>query len=344
MSELYKQPNSPFWYYTITTEGKRVRQSTKQRDKTKAKVVMRDAEQKVNSSGVEYLTRRPCTVEQFAPKFLEWVRDSQRLKESTKRFYRCGVDLLIGTKNATSGTRLAEVKLESITPGACDTTIFPGEGYNANKGLRTLRRMLAVAQEQKVIFGPLPKIKMRPVFGRSLAMSRTDAELIASKMADGDAKDCFVVLRGTGMRPSEGMSMNWQYLNLDAGVYQNPHGKTKSARRPVPLLNGSLEVLKRRHMAQGFPSEGWVFPADSKCGHMVTIQKAFNRARDAAKLPKGLVLYTARHGALTDLATVLTVAETMRLGGHSDVRTAMSYQHPHTLNLQAKLDAVQTVH
>jgi|SRR5579872_2121689 len=359
MSELYKQPKSPYWFYTITIDGKRVRRSTKQKDKNRAKTVLREAERKANASGLECLSRKTCTLEQFmgTPEqfkalmesetkecpasdptglstFLDWVRDSQKIKDSTKRFYRCGVKLLKASK-------LATIRLGSITQDDCETTIFPGGPYNANKALRTLRKILTVAQGRKLIFGTLPKIEMRTVVGRSLAMTRSDAELIAANMPDGDAKDCFLVLRGSGMRPSEAMAMDWKYLKLDAGLYQNPEGKTKSAKRPVPLLNGSLAILQRRHMEQGMPTQGWVFPAESKTGHIATITKAFNKARDAAKLPKGLVVYTARHGALTDLAGVLTIAETMMIGGHSDVRTAMSYQHPQTTNLQAKLDAMR---
>lgn len=364
MSELYKQPKSPYWFYTLTIDGKRVRRSTGEKDKNRAKTVLREAEGKASASGVDYLTRKACTLTQFmgtpeqfkklmeteAPEanvvasqtqqegtFLDWVQDSQKLKDSTRRFYRCGVKLLKASK-------LAGIKLGSITRNECETTIFPGGPYNANKALRTLRKILTLAQERKLVFGLLPKIEMRKVVGRSLAMSRSDAELIAAKMPDGDAKDCFLVLRGTGMRPSEAMSMDWKFVRLDAGLYQNPEGKTKSAKRPVPLLNGSLDILQRRHMEQGCPVQGWVFPAErSGTGHMATITKAFNKARDAAKLPKALVVYTARHGALTDLAGVLTIAETMMIGGHSDVRTAMAYQHPHTRNLQEKLDAFQTI-
>ena len=133
--------------------------------------------------------------------------------------------------------------------------------------------------------------------------------------------------------------MEWQFLTWETGIYQNPTGKTKSARRAVPLLNGSAEILKRRHIEQGLPARGWIFPAESKTGHRATITKAFKKAREAANLPEELVIYTARRGALTDLAAVLTIAETMMIGGHTDVKTAISYQAPKTLNLQEKLDA-----
>jgi integrase len=121
---------------------------------------------------------------------------------------------------------------------------------------------------------------------------------------------------------------------------QNPCGKTKSAKRPIPLLNGSLAVLQRRHMAQGFPAQGWIFPTKkSSTGHISTITKAFKTAREAAGLPAAMCVYTARHGALTDLGAVLSTAAIMEIGGHTDPRVAMKYQHPKTANLQALLDA-----
>jgi hypothetical protein len=55
-----------------------------------------------------------------------------------------------------------------------------------------------------------------------------------------------------------------------------------------------------------------------------------------------LILYCARHGALTDLATVLPLAATMAIGGHSDARTAMGYQHHEVSDLQARLNEART--
>jgi site-specific recombinase XerD len=59
------------------------------------------------------------------------------------------------------------------------------------------------------------------------------------------------------------------------------------------------------------------------------VAKAFEQAREAAKLPKEIVLYSARHtfatkvmGATGDLSLV------MRALGHSSAQTAMIYQHP----------------
>ena len=124
--------------------------------------------------------------------------------------------------------------------------------------------------------------------------------------------------------------------------YQNPKGKTKAARRPVPLLGQSVEVLERRRLEQGQPTEGWIFPTKSKAGDGMTIQKPFTKARKTAGLPDTIVLYTARNGMGTDLAAVVSLKEVMETLGHSDAKIALGYQHPDTRVLQAKLEAAKT--
>jgi integrase len=219
----------------------------------------------------------------------------------------------------------------------CETITFPGANYNANQALSTLRRMFGKAVEMKRLFR-IPKIKLRKVWGRDVAMTQAQSEIIASRL-NGDPRDAVLVLRGTGMRPRECFSMRWENLHLQDGYYQNPDGKTRNAKRKIPLLGRSLEVLKRRQFEQGFPAIGWIFPSRSKRGHMVGINKAFLAARRAAGLPDNLVLYTARHGMMTDLADTVSLAEVMKIGGHSDPKVAIGYQHPQTANLQARLDA-----
>ena len=92
------------------------------------------------------------------------------------------------------------------------------------------------------------------------------------------------------------------------------------------------------------PRTGWIFPSKrSKCGHLTTIAKFFSKARDAAGVPKMYVLYSSRHGAMTDLARIVPLSEVMRIGGHSDPRTAIGYQHSETANLQTKLDALRAL-
>ena len=336
MSELYQYKKSPFWHYTLVVNGKRVRRSTKQRVKYLAQQVLRAAEMKALSQGIESLTRKVPTLAEFIPTFETWVKDHQSLKPSTKRFYQCGADML-------KACRLAPMRLTAITADEIATTPFPGANYNANKALRTLQSVLTRAEGKGLFPGKLPRVQMRKVERRTLCMTLAQAKVITDKM-EGDPRDVFVLLTGTGMRPSEAMSARWEYVDWQALRYLVPRGKSEKATRPVPLLGDSVDVLRRRHLAQGLPSMGWIFPAESGAGHTVTIKKAYNAARDAAGLPSKLVPYCARHAFLTRLAAVASTAEVMRLGGHSSAQIAMLYQHPETstVELQSRLDQAQT--
>jgi integrase len=172
-------------------------------------------------------------------------------------------------------------------------------------------------------------------------MTIAQAQQIADKMETGDVRD-FLTIRSTGMRPSECYSMQWESLNLDRHVYANPSGKTRSARRTVPLvdlgLGDPVGILRRRHLEQGMAVQGWVFPSTlAPSGHIESIGQTFNAARDRAGLPKTLILYSSRHGALTDLSQALTTREVMDIGGHSDMQVAARYQHPDVDSIQNKI-------
>jgi integrase len=268
------------------------------------------------------------TLSQFTLNFLSWVDTTYTLEPKSQQYYHHGVDLLLKS-------HLSEIRLDRISNHICETVCFPGGAANANTALRTLRRVLTKAKEMEVI-ASVPKIKLRKEWGRSIAMSRADAALIASHM-HGAPKDAFEILRATGMRPKECFSLRWEFVDFARAIYQNPKGKTAAARRAIPLLRESLTVLQRRHTEAGSPREGWVFPTFSASGHLNSIQGPFTEARDAAGLPKSMCLYTARHGFGSDVGSLISLRGLMQIMGHSTAATCLGYQHPSTEDLIAKL-------
>jgi integrase len=332
---LYKQDKSPYWFSSITINGERIRVSTHQKDRRLAKLAENDLLSKARQQGVDTLTRKSPTLREFAAEFLAWIDATTSIVADTKRYYRTGWILL-------EKTALADKNLAAIKNVDCQTTTFPGAGYTANQALATLSRMFSLAEEKGRFFGKVPKIEKRKVWGRSVQMSSDNAAAIAARMKDGDPKDVLIVLRATGMRPAEAYSMRWEYIDWNTGIYLNPSGKTKSAHRAIPLLDEALPVLSRRRVAQGQPGQGWVFPSDSKSGHVVSIAKAFSIARKAAGLPDKMVLYTARHGRMTDFINVMPLDAAMRYGGHTDPKVALGYQHNEVSNLQARLIEART--
>jgi integrase len=131
--------------------------------------------------------------------------------------------------------------------------------------------------------------------------------------------------------------MRWEDLNWETGTIFVPHGKTRNARRYVPMSQRVMAALRERINGE---TEGWVFPSKSKSGHLTTVKTAFVGARKKAGLSTDVVLYSARHTFATHaLAATGNLAVVMRAMGHSSAQTAMIYQHPNLELVRQAVDA-----
>jgi len=138
-----------------------------------------------------------------------------------------------------------------------------------NCGLRTLRRALNLAEE----WGTLERApKLQLAKGeRQRDRVVTHSEFLAYReLCRQPWRDVSTVLYGTGMRPGEAYKLRWEHvlLNGTGGLIQISEGKTKAARRFLPMVPEVYAALKARHEDQKSPSTGWVFPAGSKSGHL----------------------------------------------------------------------------
>ena len=165
-------------------------------------------------------------------------------------------------------------------------------------------------------------------------------------------KDAATIILGTGMRPGEVYGLRWEFvlLNGSGGLIQVSEGKSKAARRLLPMVPDVYGMLKARHEAQGRPAEGWVFPSTAKCGHLeqgtaktqhsAAIQKAndqtakknLEREKLGLKplpLPlKSFEPYVMRHTALTRMAPHCDPFTLARIAGHSSITITQRYCHP----------------
>jgi len=91
-----------------------------------------------------------------------------------------------------------------------------------------------------------------------------------------------------------------------------------------------LDMLKRRHLKQGMPAQGWVFPTSrSRTGHLTTVNSVFRMARRKTGLPEALVPYCGRHDfGATAIAATGDPKLVGTLMGHRDTKTKMCYNHP----------------
>jgi integrase len=257
----------------------------------------------------------------FCLEFLDWI-DSARLDDDTRRYYRNGIRLL-------RQTTLTGWKLDQITSESVEALHFPGSAANANNALRTLRRMYSKAKDWKLI-GEKPKFRLFKEWGRSLNLDE-QAEQRLLPVADQPLKDIIVAMRDTGLRNvKELYAMRIENIDWKRCVFCVPESKTPEGRRWVPISDRFLEILKRRC---GDRREGWVWQSRKKGKHIgaAMVNRMWNQAREKAGLSKDLVLYCARHDFGTSvMGQTGNLKLVMDVMGHSDVGTAVRYQHPGT--------------
>jgi integrase len=144
------------------------------------------------------------------------------------------------------------------------------------------------------------------------------------------------------MRRGECYVLRWEHalLNGHGGLIQVARGKSKAARRVLPMVPEVYRALKARHDAQGCPTEGWVLPTDSASGQMeessakqwhakalASIEKA---RKDNPSLPeiKPFEPYCLRHTLGTRMAPKCDVFTLARIMGHSSITITQRYCHP----------------
>jgi integrase len=87
-------------------------------------------------------------------------------------------------------------------------------------------------------------------------------------------RDVAVVPFDTGMRPAECHRMRWEqitWFNGRYGTIRIPSGKTKAAKRTLPMTPRLRTALESRWILAGKPDDGWVWPAPTQSGDATTI-------------------------------------------------------------------------
>ncbi len=280
------------------------------------------------------------------------MESSQRLSPNGKRYYLYGWRLL-------NYSKLAGMTLDQITQDTAESVVFtrpvidrkkkdadgkyvirnelvPCSGHYTNQALRTLKRMQSKAVEWKVL-RETSRITLAEAPGRDRLIDDLAEDHLEhayrepimhrqTRRMREQAWLVMVILQDCGMRPDEVFPMRIENLHWDANRIWIPEGKTEKARRFVAM---SERVKTMLGQWCGERKEGWVFPSTrSQSGHLMTIAKGFQAARDRAGLDKKLVPYSARHtyGTYTmeKSRNAFAVAKSM---GHVDLKSMEPYQH-----------------
>ena len=335
---IYKR--GKVYWYKFMWNGELIRESTKQGNDRKARN-MESAHRTALANGlVGIREKKPVsTLSDFLKDdFQPFVKTKHAVKPSTVEYYLDGVKMI-------QRCDWSSLSLDKITDQHAQH--FAGKHAKLspsriNCGLRTLRRALNLAFEWGKLDRPakITLAKGERQRDRVLTDSEWQQYIIECPQPWRDAA---TIIRGTGMRPGEVFALRWEnvHLNDTGGLIQVTAGKTKAARRMLPMLPTVYLALKSRHEDTGKPESGWVFPSTSREEHLNKDTakdqhaKAIERAnRTASNVEGGKRLeyfqpYVLRHTALTQLAQAGCDAFTLaRIAGHSSITITQRYIHP----------------
>jgi integrase len=274
----------------------------------------------------------PMLKEFLENRFLPDAETRHKAKPATYRYYKQSCAMI---KRSTLATlRLDELTEEHAQVYAAEFRHLSPSGIN--RGLRTLRRAMNLAFKWNIIDKPVKVELAKGEVQRDRVLSAIELDAYLSKCQQ-PWRDCATILADEGMRPGEVFSLQWQHVLLsddesESGMIQVVDGKSKAARRILPMTPAVYRILKARCIAAKMPSAGWIFPSGSKDGHLTVdgLAKAQHKKalEDSGVAP--FPPYTLRHTALTRLgeASGGDVFALARIAGHSSISITQRYVHP----------------
>jgi integrase len=176
-------------------------------------------------------------------------------------------------------------------------------------------------------------------------------------------KKVATILLDCGLRPEECFRLRVD--NVRDGAIHITYGKTRAARRRIPMTTRVTAIVESRidsenaliaEIAQTtnladterkkrLEQRGWLFPADTRSGHIESSSVKKQQARVFRVTGiKGFELYCLRHTCLTRWAPKMDAFTLAYLAGHSDISITKRYVHPEDETVKVAMSRVAAEH
>jgi integrase len=264
------------------------------------------------------------TVNDLIERFVE--EHVSRKRPHTQYDYRNVIERHI--RQALGGKKVAEVAWSDVDALHRKIT-KAGRATQANRVVAVASKMFALAIKWRLRpDNPVRGVERNQEHKRKRYLSAAELKRLTDaldRLDDQQAADIFRFCLLTGCRSGEAMSARWENVDLSAGKWSKPGSTTKQKTdHIVPLSAPAKQLLAGLRRRTNGP---WVFPADSKPGHRVTVQKTWLAVCRAAKIA-GLRVHDLRHSFASQLAS--SGASLPLIGsllGHSNPATTHRYAH-----------------
>jgi integrase len=351
---VYKRKDSEYYWYKFMHDGRLYQRPAKVKNKREAEKIEAAFRTLLANGevGLEDQTPAP-TLREFAQQFIDFIETRHANKPETIKFYANRLKRLLEWET------MRESRLDRIDEGLIERYIGVRRkkvGVVAvNRELATLRRVLHVAHEWKVIRS-VPKVRLLP--------GEQSRDFVLDHASERDyleacpplLHDVAVVLLDSGLRLGEALALQWPNVHLEPagsaryGWIQVSDGKTKNARRTVPMASRVGHLLEGKQKAA---TSEWVFPGDSpdrpvlgtSLAHMhAKVCRPVVKGKKVHRFSKEFVLHSLRHTALTRMGEAGADAFTiMKVAGHSSVTVSQRYVHPTGETVQLVFDRLETL-
>lgn len=345
---LYKR--NRVWWFSLEFEGKRYQKTTKERNRVKAEGIASAFRTALAERRVGIIERRPVPLLGEAMKaFLERSKAEHKEHPATHERYKNSSNALLAY------LKFKGKPIDQITPATIEewklhrarqkgkSTKRPIKPATINRELACLKAMYFHALKDRHDFkNPVSEVSFLPEHNEQNRVLTFQEQQKYLSAANKNLKDVASLILETGMRPEEVYRIRSENVFIDQGYLFNPYGKTKAAKRKIPLNAAALAIIKRRHENAKGP---YLFPhkKDSK-RPMLKANNAHDRALKNSKVPK-FRLYDLRHTWATRAAESgeVDMPTLAALLGHSKLNMILRYAHPqeeHQVQAVNKLEKV----
>jgi len=334
---IYKRGH--IYWYRFQWQGESIRETTKQGNDKVARQIEAAHRTRLAKGevGIREKKAAPALAHFLKNDFIPFVQTKHAAKPGTAEYYVDGANMVC--KCDWASEPLDKISDQHAQHFAAKYAKLSPSRINC--GLRSLRRALNLAFE----WGKLERaVKITLAKGerqRDTVLADVDWQRYIAECPQ-PWRDAAIIIRGTGVRPGEAFALRWEniHLNGTGGLIQVTEGKTKCARRMLPMVPAVCAAVKAKWEAEGKPEEGWLFPSSSREGHFnkdtakdqhkrALVRANIKAKAEGAKELKSFQPYILRHTALTELAEagcdVFTLA---RIAGHSSITITQRYVHP----------------
>lgn len=341
---LYKRSDSRYWWLDFEQDGKRYQLSTKCTNIRAAEKFAAAYKTDVALGKVSLQSKKkPPSFAEAVEDFLSWSKlhniesTHKKYDSASKSPVRFMGSKLISeidrgiiehfVKWRHNQKRKAPVRKLAVKKNAVSRkTIAPA---TVNKELGLIRivfnRLLDAGRVDK---NPVARFKFLKEDNDQLRVLDENEVRIYLMACSQPLRDAAALILETGCRPAELFNLRKQDVNLAAGTLHVTAGKTKSARRKIPLTEAARSILAAR--CSSSPSE-YVFAGGRGGSSETPILKLTNAHKAAVKRSevKPFRVYDLRHTFATNAVQAGVDLVTLKdLLGHSRLEMVLRYAHP----------------